>query len=434
MKLIERTLALGNLLDFSHTAYIETDLSLRVITWSPVAQRLFHHSENQALGQYLNDLIPVDKNRLFNCTCTEMHAIEIQDQEGKNYSYRITYTPIIGLQKKKLGVALIAKKDSSRPKTKSGFKSLPKQKIQALCNIAPIGIYYVTLDGQLNMANSEFAWMLGYESPEAAVSQIDDFTQQVFYDQEKAEEFMFNILETDEIISFRSRLRRKDNSFIWALCYAKVTRNEIGRVNGFNGFSININDVVRTEKALEEANQKLKIASIMDGLTQIPNRRHFDETLKKEWQRHLRKQELLTVIICDIDFFKPYNDTYGHQTGDDCLKEVARTIQTSVFRPGDVVARYGGEEFVLILPDTNLKGAKEVAERARTAVEALKIPHQGSKISSHVTLSLGAATVIPDQNGSPHSLVELADQALYEAKKGGRNQSICKQMMSREDE
>nr|WP_320191362.1 diguanylate cyclase [uncultured Desulfobacter sp.] len=427
MKLVERILALGNLLDFSDTAYIETDLSLRVLVWNPVAKKLFHHSENQALGEYLDNLIPVDKDCLLNCTCTERRTIDIQDKAGKTCSCQITYTPIMSLEAEKLGISMIAAKTDTG-KMGPGLKVLPKQKIQEMCNIAPIGIYHVSLEGKLTMANSEYAWMLGYESPEAAVSQIHDFAQQVFFDQEKAEEFMFNVLEADQIISFRSRLRRKDNSPVWALCYAKVTRSKSGRVNGFNGFSIDISAAVRTEKALEAANEKLKFASIMDGLTQIPNRRFFDETLSKEWNRHIRENKELAVILCDIDYFKPYNDTYGHQTGDKCLKEVARTIHGSTLRAGDLAARYGGEEFVLILPNTNLDGAKEVAERVRKAVAALKIPHEGSSVAPHVTLSLGIAAVIPNQNASADNLVELADQALYEAKEGGRNQSIGKQM------
>lgn len=430
MKLIERILALGNLLEFSDIAYIETDIFIRIISWNSAAQRLFHHSEDQALGQYLSNLIPVDKDSLLNCTLTERQPIQIQDKAGENCDYQITYTPIMSLKAERLGVALTAEKISSPPETHPELKALSEQEIQELCNSAPIGIYHVSLDGKLNMANSEYAWMLGYESPEAAISQIHDFARQVFFDEKKAEEFMFNIFESDQIVSFRSRLKRKDKSFIWALCYAKVTRNESGRVNGFNGFSMNISALVRIEKALEEANQKLKVISTIDGLTQIPNRRYFDETLEKEWNRHLRKKEELSVILCDIDFFKPYNDTYGHQTGDECLKKVARTIQASVLRPGDFTARYGGEEFVLILPNTNLKGAKEVAERVRTAVENLEIPHKGSRVAPHVTLSLGGATVIPNEHCTAHSLVDLADQALYEAKEGGRNQSLGKQMTS----
>lgn len=428
MKLIEQTLALGNLLDFSNTAYIETDPSLRVMVWNSAAQRLFHYSEPQALGAYLNDLIAVDKDALLNCTCTEKRRLYIQGDAGKKCCYQLTYTPIMSLDAKTLGISMIATKAEATGIIGPGLKVLPKQKIQEMCNIAPIGIYHVSLEGKLTMANSEYAWMLGYESPEAAVNQIHDFAQQVFFDQEQAEEFMFNIFEADQIIRFRSRLRRKDNSFIWALCYAKVTRSKAGRVNGFNGFSIDISAVVKTEQALEAANEKLKVASIMDGLTQIPNRRFFDETLSKEWKRHARENKELAVILCDIDYFKPYNDTYGHQTGDKCLKEVACAIQASTLRPGDLAARYGGEEFVLILPNTNLEGAKGVAERVRKAVASLNIPHKGSVVAPYVTLSLGVAAVIPNQNGSAHSLVELADQALYKAKEGGRNQLIGKQM------
>ncbi len=165
-----------------------------------------------------------------------------------------------------------------------------KQYIEEIYEYAPIGIYHVNLKGKITMANSEYAWMLGYESSDVVVDQITDFSTQVFFDQEKAREFMFNILEADQIIRFRCRLKRRDNSYIWAFCYAKTTQNKSGRPDGFNGFSIDISTMVRTENALKKANEKLKLISVIDGLTQIPNRRKFDEYLASEWGRHIRKK------------------------------------------------------------------------------------------------------------------------------------------------
>ncbi|PIE63152.1 MAG: hypothetical protein CSA25_01465, partial [Desulfobacter postgatei] len=157
MKLIERTLALGNLLNFTDTAYIETDRSLRVIAWNPPAQRLFHHSESQALGEYLNNLIGVDKDWLLNCTCTERRTIEIQDGAGDKCCCQIAYTPIMSLASKKLGISMIAVNTDAAADIRPELQFLPKQKIQEICNIAPIGIYHVSLEGKLTMANSEYA-------------------------------------------------------------------------------------------------------------------------------------------------------------------------------------------------------------------------------------------------------------------------------------
>jgi len=164
----------------------------------------------------------------------------------------------------------------------------------------------------------------------------------------------------------------------------------------------------------------------MDGLTKISNRRMFDETLSTESKRLRREQGWLSLVLCDIDFFKPYNDTYGHQAGDDTLYKVAQAIKNSVNRPADFVARYGGEEFVIILPNTDAKGAITVAEKARKAVIDIKIIHESSTVNEYVTLSLGIASTIPKSDNTPEELIAIADQALYTAKENGRNRVVMK--------
>jgi diguanylate cyclase (GGDEF)-like protein len=173
--------------------------------------------------------------------------------------------------------------------------------------------------------------------------------------------------------------------------------------------------------ALEEANQKLERLSFLDGLTNIANRRRFDEFLEREWRRGLRDGTPISVIMTDIDFFKAYNDTYGHEAGDEILKTVAGVLSATLNRPADLVARYGGEEFVVVLPGTDFSGAALLAERLRGAVEGLQIAHTGSRVGVHVTISLGVATVVPQRGVSPDALVAAADQALYQAKHDGRN-------------
>ncbi len=172
---------------------------------------------------------------------------------------------------------------------------------------------------------------------------------------------------------------------------------------------------------LAEFNQELKRLALMDGLTQLANRRCFDDYLDREWKRLKREQLPLSLILCDIDFFKAYNDTYGHQAGDECLKQVAQILEQCARRPADLVARYGGEEFAMILPNTTVEGATEVAERVQALLKAKQIIHQGSKGSSWLTISLGINTIIPDENASIESLIDEADKALYQAKLDGRN-------------
>lgn len=176
----------------------------------------------------------------------------------------------------------------------------------------------------------------------------------------------------------------------------------------------------RTED-LEEANLRLNELSRVDGLTGIANRRRLDEELLREWRRMLRKKQPLSVIICDIDHFKLYNDTYGHQQGDICLTRVAQAIKNSINRPADLAARYGGEEFCLVLPETTQEGAAVLAEVIRKNVRKLNVEHESSPVSNLVTLSLGVASLIPDQNSKPVVLLEAADRALYQAKGNGRD-------------
>ena len=175
------------------------------------------------------------------------------------------------------------------------------------------------------------------------------------------------------------------------------------------------------EKSLRASNKQLELLSTLDGLTGIANRRTFEKFLEREWKSSMRHTQPATAIMMDIDFFKLYNDTYGHQAGDDCLKKVARTIEKSLRRPGDLVARYGGEEFVAILSDTSQKGAFSLAEKVRASVEALEIPHQASPVNKFVTISLGVASRVPERGDASSILISEADQSLYKAKQEGRN-------------
>ncbi len=178
------------------------------------------------------------------------------------------------------------------------------------------------------------------------------------------------------------------------------------------------------QQELEAANFALRRLANLDGLTQVANRRRFNECLEQEWWRLARENLPLALIMCDIDFFKDYNDTYGHQAGDICLQKVAQTIQEIAQRPADLVARYGGEEFVLVLPNTDLGGAKHIGEQILFAVRNLCILHSSSKVEQFVTISLGLAIAIPNLRLPPESLLLSADKALYQAKHQGRNRLV----------
>jgi diguanylate cyclase (GGDEF)-like protein len=212
------------------------------------------------------------------------------------------------------------------------------------------------------------------------------------------------VIHTGGDLSARLQLRRGD---------------EIGQLA--NEFDIMMAEIDQKSEELASANHELQRLSSEDPVTLLANRRQFDTRLDQEWRGLLFQQRPLSLLLCDVDFFKLYNDSYGHQAGDRCLRAVAQAIRQAVHRPADLVARYGGEEFAVILVDTDLAGAVAVAEKICNAVRSLENPHRASLVEQHVTLSVGAASLVPQTELSSALLIEWADQSLYRAKQQGRN-------------
>ncbi|WP_041430820.1 diguanylate cyclase domain-containing protein [Synechococcus sp. PCC 6312] len=193
-----------------------------------------------------------------------------------------------------------------------------------------------------------------------------------------------------------------------------------------DGFAVTLRDIThrkQTEVALQDANQKLEQLANLDGLTQVANRRCFDQRLQLEWHRSQREEEPLAVIMLDIDSFKAYNDFYDHLAGDECLIGITQALERILKRPTDLLARFGGEEFIILLPNTNEIGAIKLSQEIQTLVDSLAIPHHQTIVQGKatITVSLGIASFIPDPDYLPETLVALADQALYQAKEQGRN-------------
>ena len=207
---------------------------------------------------------------------------------------------------------------------------------------------------------------------------------------------------------------------------------DAGPIFDEEGTLLAVVETLRDNTEQKLAQMALHSLAVKDGLTGLANRRSFDERLEADWLHGLREQMPLSLLLVDVDHFKLYNDTYGHQKGDACLKSVAAVLDQQVFRPSDMAARYGGEEFAVIMPTTDLDGALRVAERIREAVEEMALPHSASQTAACVTLSVGTASTVPSMEQSPADLLASADAALYRAKHAGRNRVIGGELVAAE--
>jgi diguanylate cyclase (GGDEF)-like protein/PAS domain S-box-containing protein len=290
---------------------------------------------------------------------------------------------------------------------------------RAIFDNALTGIVFVK-QRIIQRCNSGCENMFGYGPGEL----IGQSFQLLFMSEEEFEtrrDVMYQRLAERESVSADRQYKHKDGHLIWCHTYVKL----IDKDDPDGGMVFVMHDITarkEIEQTLEQANQKLAELSTTDGLTGLANRRKFNEVGQNEWQRALRKQEPLAVAMIDIDYFKAYNDHYGHQAGDQCLHNIAQTLLIGLRGGGDFIARYGGEEFIIILPGQDARRVGEVLNPLRSKVEALALPHAASKISNIVTFSAGYMTVVPQKDSTLSALVEQADQNLYHAKRNGRNQ------------
>lgn len=217
------------------------------------------------------------------------------------------------------------------------------------------------------------------------------------------------------------RALTKDGRYVWIRDVVHVMRDANGEVESLIGFMFDISERKQTEEQLIRLQKELEEYSYKDGLTGINNRRMFDSIMDIEWANAQRTQRPLSLILLDIDFFKQYNDHYGHIRGDDCLKRVGQALTQAATRPRDFLARFGGEEFVLVLPETDEKSAKKIAERCRRAIRKQQIVHEHSTVAQILTISLGVGTLIPAPHSAPLAFIDAVDRLLYKAKQGGRD-------------
>lgn len=217
------------------------------------------------------------------------------------------------------------------------------------------------------------------------------------------------------------RALTKEGDEIWIRDVVHVVRNEDGSPDSLVGFMFDISERKQIEDQLLRLQKEFEELSYKDGLTGVANRRMFDSVLESEWVNARRCNQPLSVIMLDIDYFKQYNDHYGHIQGDDCLKQVAQVLSGAATRSRDFFARYGGEEFVMVLPETDADAAHKIAERCRNLIFKAQIPHEKSDVSQILTISLGVGTIIPTHKDDAKDFIHSVDRQLYSAKKRGRN-------------
>lgn len=318
---------------------------------------------------------------------------------------------------------------------------MSEEKYRSLVDNIDVGVYRAHADekGGFLQVNPAMVHIFGYNS---AAELMNTPITALYYNIADRDKFLADSRREGFVKNRESMMRKQNGTLFWCSRSGAIRKNKEGS-EWIDGVVEDIDDRKRAEDQLHKAKEELEIQveertrqltilntelqqlSMLDGLTCIGNRRCLDEFLEREWQRAIREKTSLAVIMLDIDYFKMFNDTYGHLAGDDCLKKVAAVLKTKIERTTDFASRYGGEEFVVVLPVTDEHGAMIVAEKIRSGVEALKIKHEGSLAGGFVTVSAGVASGIPKREGTATILVDAADRALYQAKVEGRNRVVA---------
>jgi len=221
------------------------------------------------------------------------------------------------------------------------------------------------------------------------------------------------------------RALTRDGHYVWIRDVVHVVRRPDGTVDSLIGFMFDISERKRTEQQLISLQKEMEELSFRDGLTGVANRRRFDAIIELEWSNARRNRQPLSLLMMDIDYFKQYNDRYGHLEGDACLKRVARILNSAATRARDLLARFGGEEFVLVLPETDETAAGKLAARCRELILAERIPHESSPIGPALTISVGAGTMIPGHDDALRPFIDAVDKRLYQAKQQGRDRIVA---------
>ncbi|QXE26469.1 diguanylate cyclase with PAS/PAC and GAF sensors [Richelia sinica FACHB-800] len=464
----------AGMLAIAQDAIIAVDSNQKITLFNQGAEKLFGYTSGEIIGQSLDKLLPM---RFVNIHCQHIHKFADSPQPTKQMGERRevfacrkdgSEVPVeasiskLELGKEKIFTAILRdvteRKQSEKflrqqAKIEKLITKVSQQIRQSLdlqvvlsttvkrirdCLMADrVAIYKMESDDDgvfvAESVHEGYSPLLNQKIPSTYIKK--------FYNQyNRGVTTVINEIQksqlTTEIFEFLQLFQVKaliivpilNNNCLWGLLAA----HQCGFSRHWKSFEVNLLQQLANQVAIaihqsqlyqqvQTANQELERLANLDGLTQIANRRRFDEHIHCEWMRLRRDKSPISLILFDVDFFKMYNDTYGHQAGDDCLQQIADAVKNLVRRAGDLVARYGGEEFAVILSRTDSQGAIYIAKTIQNTVHRLAIPHSKSKVSNYVTVSLGAATMIPNLNLLPENLINAADTALYIAKQQGRD-------------
>jgi diguanylate cyclase (GGDEF)-like protein/PAS domain S-box-containing protein len=293
-------------------------------------------------------------------------------------------------------------------------------------------IIVADFDGKRSYVSSAVQSMFGWNPEEATAHTALQLVHPE--DLYKAEAARRELQSGSEDALVECRIRKANGEYLWVEAALRLIRDpSTGLPSGILHIDRDISERKRSEQRLREAYRAVEAMSLTDVLTGLANRRHFDRYLATEWRRSMRDNKPLSLLMLDVDLFKAYNDTYGHQQGDSCLKQIAEACMDVVSRAGDLVARFGGEEFVVVLPNTESEGALQVANEICESLRSRRLPHTGSPFGI-ITISIGCATLVPQAGMHVPDLIAMADRALYTAKHNGRNQVCLSSAMERREE
>lgn len=364
-------------------------------------------------------VIKRSNDMLVNQLPSEVIEQRLQRMDGSMFDGMVQSTPII--YRGKPSILAVIHDISERKRTEQALKDSEAQ-YRKIIELSPNAVCLFDVNGSIVFVNDKAVELFDADSY-SSLTGVDLF------------DLISPAFREESTARFRSVIKREfarltyESHFVTLGGHLFVAEISVTCVHYDGELSVlaHIQDISKRkeeEEQLQETNRLLKKLSTIDGLTGISNRRHFEEVLEQQWEASATYLTPCSVILFDIDYFKRYNDTYGHQGGDACLKDIASSINELIRRPGDVFARYGGEEFVVLLPGTDSKAALLLAENMKEQATALQIPHAASKVSDHVTISIGVATMVAAPDLKREDLIEYADVALYQAKLAGRNRIV----------